>query len=60
MMTVTLKLDTHYAACSPELGVLSYGGCQGEALNNLAEEIRQHKSGGESSRRRKKIVYAFI
>ena len=47
MTTVTLKLDTLYAACSPELGVLSYGGCQDEALNNLAEEIRRHNQAGE-------------
>src|SRR5258706_16451480 len=44
MTTLTLKLDTLYAACSPELGVLSFGGCRDEALNNLTDEIRlRHK-----------------
>ena len=41
MSTLTLKIATLYAACSPELGVVSYGQCQDEALNNLADEIRQ-------------------
>lgn len=43
MTTFTLKLDTLYAACSPELGMISYGHCQDEALNNLSDEIRQHQ-----------------
>ena len=47
MTTFTLKLDTLYAACSPELGVVSYGQCQDEALNNLSDEIRQHRKPGE-------------
>jgi hypothetical protein len=41
MSTFTLKISTLYAACSPELGVVSYGRCQDEALNNLTDEIRQ-------------------
>jgi hypothetical protein len=40
MSTLTLKISTLYAACSPELGVVSYGRCQDEALNNLTDEIR--------------------
>lgn len=35
MSTLTLKIATLYAAYSPELGVVSYGRCQDEALNNL-------------------------
>ena len=27
--------------CSPELGAVSYGHCQDEALNNLTDEIRE-------------------
>ena len=41
MTTFTLKMETLYAACSPELGVVSYGNCQDEALNNLSEDIRE-------------------
>jgi hypothetical protein len=40
MSILTLKIATLYAACSPELGVVSYGRCQDEALNNLTDEIR--------------------
>ena len=45
--TFTLKLETLYAACSPELGVVSYGQCQDEALNNLSDELRQRHQAGE-------------
>jgi predicted RNase H-like HicB family nuclease len=47
MSTITLKADTLYLACSPELGVVTYGQCQDEALNNLTEEIRQHQAAEE-------------
>ena len=43
MSTLTLKIATLYAACSPELGVVSYGRCQDEALNNLTDEIRDRQ-----------------
>jgi hypothetical protein len=49
MSTFTLKIATLYAACSPELGVVSYGTCQDEALNNLTEEIAHRQSRGEES-----------
>jgi len=48
MSTLTLKIATLYAACSPELGVVSYGGCQDEALNNLADAIRDRQGAGQS------------
>ena len=38
-LTLTIKVGTLYAACSPELGVVSFGQCRDEALNNLAVEI---------------------
>ena len=41
MTAFTFKIETLYAACSPELGVVSYGHCEDEALNNLTDEIRQ-------------------
>ena len=44
MTTITLKLDTLYAACSPDLGVVSYGQCQDEALNNLTDEMKQRQA----------------
>lgn len=46
---VTLKLGNLYAACSPEIGVVSYGQCQDEALNNLTDEIRERKIGGNGT-----------
>lgn len=53
MTTFTLKMDTLYAACSPELGVVSYGHCQDEALNNLSEDIReQQKTSGATGYKR--------
>ena len=36
----TTKTESLYCACSPEWGVISYGGCQDEALNNLTDEVR--------------------
>lgn len=54
MTTFTLKLETLYAAWSPELGVVSYGHCQDEALNNLSEDIReQQKTRGATGYRGK-------
>jgi len=41
MTAFTLKLDTLYAACVPSIGVVCYGHCEDEALNNLADEIRR-------------------
>jgi hypothetical protein len=41
MTAFAFKSDTLYIACSPELGVFSYGHCQDEALNNLTDEIRE-------------------
>ena len=40
MTAFTLKIDTLYLACSPEIGLICYGRCQDEALNNLSDEIR--------------------
>ena len=36
----TLKTETFYTACSPELAIISYGRCREEALNGLQDEIR--------------------
>ena len=47
MTAFAFKADTLYIACSPELGAVSYGHCQDEALNNLADEIRQQQSTGK-------------
>jgi hypothetical protein len=54
MTTFTLKVETLYAACSPELGVVSYGHCQDQALNNLSEDIReQQETTGATGNKRK-------
>ena len=45
MTAFAFKADTLYIACSPELGVFSFGHCQDEALNNLTDEIRTRKVG---------------
>jgi predicted RNase H-like HicB family nuclease len=37
---VTTKTEGLYCACSPEWGVVAYGGCRDEALNNLQDEMR--------------------
>ena len=37
---LTTKAESLYCACSPEWGVISYGACRDEALNNLADEVR--------------------
>jgi hypothetical protein len=44
--TLTIKTSTFYAACSPELGVVCYGGCRDEAVNNLADEIQAQERAG--------------
>ena len=46
IIAFTFKIETLYAACSPELGVVSYGKCQDETLNNLIDEIRQREQVG--------------
>ena len=43
------KIASLYAACSPELGVVSYGTCQDEALNNLNTKIVERQSRGEGA-----------
>ena len=49
MTALTLKLDTLYAACLPGIGVVCYGHCEDEALNNLTDELRQLKGVGEAA-----------
>ena len=46
-----LKLDTLYAACSPEAGVVTYGHCQDEAVNNLTDEIARRQDGDNGAER---------
>ena len=47
MTTFAFKADTLYIVCSPELGAVSYGQCQDEALNNLTDEVREHLTAGK-------------
>jgi hypothetical protein len=52
--TLTHKITSIYAAYAPEFDVTAWGGCQDEALNNLAEAIRERRvpeQGGESPQR---------
>ena len=50
LSTITIKTEGLYFACSPEWGVVSYGGCQDEAINNLTDEVRQYEQAvGEGS-----------
>ena len=41
---LTIKAESLYCACCPEWGVISYGNCRDEALNNLIDEIRINQS----------------
>lgn len=50
--TLTFKLDTLYAAFSPEIGLVSYGRCEDEAINNLSDEIRQRLAPKQSANER--------
>lgn len=43
MFTLTHKITSIYAAYAPEFDVTAWGGCQDEALNNLAEAIRERQ-----------------
>jgi hypothetical protein len=36
---LTIKTQGIYFACSPECGVISYGTCWDEAVNNLQDEL---------------------
>ena len=47
--TLTLKLYNLYVAYAPDFDVSAYGGCRDEALNNLADEIRQRRVGVETT-----------
>jgi len=42
--TLTRKITSIYVAYAPEFNVSAYGGCRDEALNNLADEIRDHQA----------------
>ena len=44
LSVLTIKTGSLYCACSPEWGVVSYGNCRDEALNNLTDEIRTNQS----------------
>ena len=37
---LTMKTESLYFAYTPEWGVVSYGSCQDEAVNNLQDEVR--------------------
>jgi len=48
LQTFSLKtLPGLYCAWSPDLGLVSYGACQDEAINNLQEELQSRKGTGE-------------
>jgi hypothetical protein len=47
---LTVKTESLYCACSPELDIVSYGGCRDEALNNLQDEIRLNQSAPAETR----------
>jgi hypothetical protein len=36
---LTIKAQSLYCACSPEFGLISYGNCWDEAVNNLQDEV---------------------
>ena len=47
MTTFTHTITSLYVAYAPEVELSAYGGCRDEALNNLADEIRQHQGAAE-------------
>jgi len=50
-------------ACSPELGLLTYGHCRDKALNNLADELLELSSGTAKASRtgdERKSIDAFV
>ncbi len=60
MTALTLKLDTLYAACLPGMGVVCYGDCEDEALNNLTEELSQQNSTTETGDEKVTSGHAFV
>ena len=50
---LTAKTESFYTACSPEMAVITYGGCRDEAVNNLRDEVRiRDKAAGEGGHAR--------
>jgi len=49
MTTFTHKIKSLYVAFAPEFDVSAYGVCRDEALNNLADEIRQRHGAAEAA-----------
>jgi hypothetical protein len=43
-----------YVAYAPEFDMRSYGACQDEALNNLADEIQEKQKAGQGTAYEKK------
>jgi hypothetical protein len=51
--TFAIKQDTLYFAYAPEFDLSAYGGCRDEALNNLSDELRQHRTRRKTGEERK-------
>jgi hypothetical protein len=49
MNTLTLKISSLYVAYAPEFDVSAYGVCRDDALNNLADEIRDRQTADEQT-----------
>jgi hypothetical protein len=49
MNTFTHKISSLYVAYAPEFDVSAYGVCRDDALNNLADEIRNRQATKEKT-----------
>jgi hypothetical protein len=58
MTTFTHKITSLYVAYVPEFELSAYGGCRDEALNNLADQIRQRRGAAEKTGEERKITDA--
>ena len=53
-ITLTRKIANFYVAYAPDSGAYSYGGCFEEAVNDLADEIRQRQVAAENTGKERK------
>jgi len=47
--TLTFKLQSFYVAYAPDAGAWSYGTCLEEAVNSLADQLRQNAGVGKGT-----------
>ena len=60
MNTLTLKIGSLYVAYAPDFDVSAYGVCRDDALNNLADELRERQMERPINCLRKEVSHGLL